>query len=124
MKVRSFTALIALLPLLGACGGGSSPAAPTTRAPLPTPTPVPAPAFVNGGTGQPVSAEALPALPGLKQPVTARAPGFLMREQLFSGDPISLWPADNDYVGEFVYGWLFGDGTYRMVRSDGQAASP
>lgn len=116
MRALPLVTFLAALPFLGSCGGGSSPASPAARAPLPTPRPVPAPTFFDGGTDQPVNAQATPALPGLRQPVSVRGTGFLLREQLFSGDPIHLWPADDDYVGEFVYGWHFSDGTYRMVR--------
>jgi hypothetical protein len=48
--------------------------------------------------------------------LSAAAPGYLIREQLFTGGPIYLWPTDEAYVSELVYNWRFGDGSYRMVK--------
>jgi len=117
---RGFFAVIAATALLPGCGGGgSSPSSPTVRAPLPTPTPVPRPVFVDGWTDQPVTAEATPAQLVLRQPMSVKAPGYLIREQFFTGETIHLWPADEGYVSELVYGWSFADGSYRMVKWSG-----
>lgn len=105
--------------LLWGCGGGGS--APTTLPPAApaTPTPVPAPAFFDGATGAGTAAQITPAAPRIGEAVTVTAAGFLTRQQLFSGAPIHLWPAIEEYVSEFVYGWRFTDGSYRMVRWQG-----
>lgn len=117
MKTRSRFLALAGLGLLSACGGGgsSSPATPTRPA-VPTPTPVPAATLFNGATGAAMQADVTPAAPGLNQPLSATAPGFLIREQNFTGAPIYLWPSDEGYVSELVYDWEFQDGSYRMVK--------
>ena len=100
-----------------ACGGGRGPATPSVSPALsPTPAPVSAPSFQNGRTGQAVPADITPPRPALSANVAIRAPGFLMREQRYEGAPIVLWPKDQGYVRELVYGTAFTDGTYRMVR--------
>ena len=43
------------------------------------------------------------------------AAGYLTRRQLFTGAPLQLWHATEDYVHGFAYG-EFTDGTYRTVR--------
>jgi hypothetical protein len=60
--------------------------------------------------------EVTPAVPILNEPMSVQAPGFLIREQKFTGAPVFLWPAQEGYVSELVYDWEFSDGTYRMVR--------
>jgi hypothetical protein len=116
---RSHLAAV-LLVVCSGCGGGSSPGGATTRPPLPTPTPVPAPVFLDGWTEQPASgAGATPSALVVRQPMSATAPGYLIREQLFTGGPIYLWPTDETYVSELVYNWRFGDGSYRMVKWGG-----
>jgi hypothetical protein len=81
-----------------------------------TPTPVAAPTFFNGATEAAVPAEVTPATPVLNQPLSVKAPGFLIREQNYAGAPIYLWPADEGYVSELVYDWEFTDGNFRLVR--------
>ena len=89
--------------LLAGCGGSDAPARPTTPA-APTPTPVPAAAARDGWTDAAVAAEITPAQPAMRAPVTVRAPGYLTREALFDGTPLFLWPSEEHYVRELVYG--------------------
>src|SRR5262245_23744112 len=84
--------------------GGSSPSAPP---PVTTTTTLPAVLSVrDGGTEQPVNAEVTPPTPAVGTLVTVRAPGYLVREQRFTGPPIFLWPsAESSYERELVYDW-------------------
>ena len=109
--------------LMPACGGSSSPSAPST-APLPAPTPTPvavgeAPAAINGWNEAPLDAESTPPTVSSGDRVLVSAPGHLPREQVYRGEPIALWPADEDYVRELVYDWELGDGSFAMVRWTG-----
>ncbi len=110
--------------LLGpACGGSSSPSSPSP-ATQPTPTPTPAtqpqpPAVIDGWSEQTLQAEATPATVSSGDRVTVNAPGYLTREQLYSGALIALWPAEPSYVQELVYDWELGDGSFAMVRWTG-----
>ena len=119
LRATRGTAAVVLCLGLAGCGGSSSPSGPSaTLRPTPIPTPVAeAPSVIDGWTDQPVTAEATPTtvLPG--HGVVVRAPGYLAREQIYTREPVALWPADVDYVRELVYGWWeFSDGVSRMVR--------
>jgi len=106
--------------LLGpACGGSSSPSTPS---PTPTPTPAnqpQAPAAIDGWSEALLQAVATPAIVSSGDRVAVTASGYLAREQLFSGAPIALWPANPSYVRELVYDWELGDGSMAMVRWTG-----
>jgi hypothetical protein len=108
----------ALLSLAGC--GGSSPAAPrpvaATPTPAPAPTPVPPPVAREGVDHEVVEAEITPAAPGLRDAVSVRAPGFLLREQRYDGGPIYIWKVEEDYVNALVYPLTFTDGSFRMIR--------
>ena len=84
----------ALLFLGPACGGSSSPSTPSPT-PRPTPTPTPAnqpvaPAVIDGWSEAALQAEANPATVSSGDRVTVSAPGYLTREQAYSGAPIAL----------------------------------
>ncbi len=96
--------LVVLSSLVSACGGGG-PAAPShAPTPLPSASVLPPPQAVDGVSGAALAASIAPAQPGRNEPTTVRAPGYLLREQLYTGDPIRLWPATNDaLVRQLVY---------------------
>ena len=103
---------------LAGCGG-SSPTRPQPVAaatPTPAPTPVPPPVARDGLTHELMEAEITPAAPGLREAVSARAPGCLFREQRYDGNPIYLWKVEEDYVDAVVYPLTFTDGSFRMIR--------
>ena len=110
--------VLAALAALAGCGGGGSPVQPRPVAatPAPTPTPVPPPVARDGLTHEVIAAEITPAAPGLRDAVTVRAPGFLLREQRYDGSAIHLWNVEEDYVNELVYPLTFTDGSFRMTR--------
>ena len=117
--MRSHRLALSMLAALAAgCGGGggrTTPLAPTPATPAPTPPPV----LVarDGLTEQVVAADVTPPSPPVGVTVALRAPGYLVREQRWSGPPIFLWPGtDLAYVDELVYDWEFQDGTRRLVR--------
>jgi hypothetical protein len=59
---------------------------------------------VDGVSGALLAATVTPPQPGRDAPVTVRAPGYLVREQLYTGDAIRLWPAkDEALVRQLVY---------------------
>jgi hypothetical protein len=59
---------------------------------------------VDAITGLSVAAEATPPQPGRNERVTVRAAGYLVREQLYTGEPIRLWPVKNEaLVRQLVY---------------------
>ena len=124
MRRTAFLLAVAAPLLLGpACGGSSSPSTPSP-APRPTPTPTPAnqpvaPTVIDGWSEAVLQAEATPAIVSSGDRVAVSAPGYLTREQLYSGAPIALWPADPGYVQELVYDWELGDGSFAMVRWTG-----
>jgi hypothetical protein len=98
--------LIFILLLAAAGCGGDSPSSPTARpstgaAP---PTPPPSPTFLDGWTEQALGAQIEPASPVMGARVRAQAEGYLVREMLFDGRPLSLWPDTESYVQPFVYG--------------------
>ena len=113
-----------LLALVGAClpscGGGPSTITPVPSAIPATPTPVPPAVARDGLTHEVVSAEINPARPRTGEGVTARAPEFLVREQMFDGATLFLWPGyqghDQEYVNELVYHARFTDGSYGIIR--------
>ena len=98
------------------CGGSTAPSAPSI-APTPTPTPAAvAPAVFDGLRGQAVAADVTPASVRAGDALLARAPGYLLREQRYTGVPVFLWPTDDEgYIEQVVY-WEFTDGSLRMVR--------
>jgi hypothetical protein len=85
--------VLAALAALAGCSGGGSPVQPRPVAatPAPTPTPVPPPVARDGLTHEVVAAEITPPAPGLRDAVSVRAPGFLLREQRYDGSAIHLW---------------------------------
>jgi hypothetical protein len=84
--------------LAAGCGGSS----PTLPAP-PVTTPPPALVVRNGWDEAPVSAEISPVNPAVGTFATVRAPGFLVRDATFTGQPFYLWPQDPEYVRAMVY---------------------
>lgn len=110
---------LAASPFQGCGGGTSTTASPASPVPAP-PTPVAAPTARDGLTHENVSADVALALPRSGEGVVARASQFLLREQVYDGTPIFLWPAyqgrDQEYVDQLVYHLRFSDGSYRMVR--------
>jgi hypothetical protein len=103
MRARSWAVTAGLCLGLAGCGGSDTPTRPATPA-APTPTPVPAASARDGMSEQAVAAEITPAQPGLRTAVTARAPGYLTREALYEGTPLFLWPSEESYVRQIVYG--------------------
>jgi hypothetical protein len=72
---------------------------------------------VDGITGASIEAVMTPAQPGRNERVTIRATGYLMREQLYTGEPIRLWPAKNeDLVRQLVYVQVATGAEIRMRR--------
>lgn len=59
-----------------------------------------------------------PERPSRSDRVTARAPGYLEREQAFDGADVFLWPGDPAYV-QALTTWEFEDGSLRTVRWPG-----
>lgn len=108
-------AAVVLSTLLAACGGRSNPAQPTAPSPSPSAAPaVPSPR--DGVTDQPVAAAVVtPTAPRVGERITAVAPGFLTREQLFERAEIFLWPGEPEYVHDVAY-WEFTDGSFRLIR--------
>jgi len=102
--------------LAGACGGGggAAPAVPTAPT-TPAPTPPPVLTVADGWTHAAVTGEANPPAPAVGARLSVRAPGYLFREQLFTGPTVYLWPEEEDYVDALVY-QPFTDGSFRMVR--------
>ncbi len=77
------------------CGGGGP-----TGVPAPVAT---TPEFRDGWTGQSVAATITPANPEVGAVVAVRAPGYLLREARFGGQPFFLWLGDESYVRALVY---------------------
>lgn len=99
------------------CGGGSPVTPrPVGATPTPAPTPVPPPVAREGLDHEVVQAEITPAAPGLRDAVSVRAPGFLLREQRYDGSPIYIWKVEEDYVNAVIYPLTFTDGSFRMIR--------
>ncbi|HET6899632.1 MAG TPA: hypothetical protein VFK70_14850 [Vicinamibacteria bacterium] len=121
MRTRTRFAAVALsagiaAALAGACGGGGGAAPSTPTAPAtPAPTPTPVLTVADGWTHAAVTGEANPPAPSVGARLSVRAPGYLFREQLFTGSPVYLWPEEEDYVDALVY-QEFTDGSFRMVR--------
>jgi hypothetical protein len=122
---RSLAVLVALSGALalGACGGGGRTATgstPVVTTPPATAPPATAtsttPTAIDGITGAAVGAAFTPAAPARSAAVQAQAAGYLLRDQVFDGTPIALWPGTLEYVDELVYDWEFTDGSFRMVR--------
>jgi hypothetical protein len=89
--------------LFPACGGGGPTDPAVASVPLPS-VPLPPPRVVDGVSGASVEAVVTPPQPGRGEAVTIRAPGYLVREQLHTGEPIRLWPApDEGRVRQLVY---------------------
>ena len=120
MKSRSCFAAAALSAGIAACGGGggAAPSAPSAPA-TPAPTPAPVLTLADGWTHAAVTGEATPSAPPVNARLAVRAPGYLFREQLFTGPTVYLWPEDQDYVDALVYYQEFTDGSFRMVRWPG-----
>jgi hypothetical protein len=125
MRFRGRRATPVLLVFAGAlalpgCGGGGRSSTGSTVLPTPTATPTPAvptsgtPSAVDGISGAAVAATFSPDAPTLSSTVQAQASGYLLREQLFDGRPIVLWPGSLPYVNQLVYDWDSVD--FRMVR--------
>jgi hypothetical protein len=95
--------LVVCASLLFACGGGG-PTGPGVATVPSHSAPPPPPQAVDGVSGGNVAAAITPPQPGRNEPVTVRAPGYLPREQLYTGEPIRLWPAPDDaLVRQLVY---------------------
>ena len=99
---RAPGAAAGLIALLAGCGGADTPTRPPVA--VATLTPVPAPTARDGWTDEPVAADITPAQPAMSAAVLARAAGYLPRETLYEGTPLFLWPGDDAYVRELVYG--------------------
>jgi hypothetical protein len=116
---RLLVALVILTITLSACGGGGGGPTKVNAPPAPTSTPFPPPRPVDGLTGQEVAATPQPGQPGRNERVLVAAPGYLTREQLYTGDLVRLWPApDPDYVRQLVYTRSTGE-EVRMRRREG-----
>jgi hypothetical protein len=114
-------ALVASL-ALPACGGGgrtTTGSTVVTTPPATTPPTSGPPSAIDGITGAAVPAVFTPAAPARSTTVQAQADGYLVREQLFDGTPVALWPGSLPYVDELVYDWVYTDGSFRMVRWEG-----
>jgi len=117
-RVCLATLLVVAFP---ACGGGHAAGPTLLSVPEPTPAPLPAPAAVDGITGSLVVAAIRPDLPVRDERLLAAAPGYMTREQLYSGAPVRLWPAtDADYVRQLVYTRVSGEES-RMRRREATA---
>jgi len=110
--------LVLLSCLFSACGGGGGPASPSrSPAPLPSAARLPPPQAVDAITGAAIAAVITPAEPGRNERATIRAPGYLVREQLYTGEPIRLWPAKNEgLVRQLVYAQVTTGTEIRMRR--------
>ena len=98
------SAVLGLL-LLAAASCGGAPSSPTARpATSPPRAAPPPPSFLDGWTEQALGATISPAAPLLGTPVRVEAAGYLVREMLFEGRPLALWPDTAAYVQPFVYG--------------------
>jgi hypothetical protein len=65
---------------------------------------VPLPTILDGITGASVQGATVdPPAPARDQRIMVTAAGYLVREQLFTLEPIRLWPARADFVGQIVY---------------------
>jgi len=93
------------LPLSSCGSGGGGPTSPSrSLAPMPSATPLPPPQAVDAVTGASIEAVITPEQPGRNERATIRAAGYLVREQLYTGEPIRLWPARNEaLVRQLVY---------------------
>jgi hypothetical protein len=95
-------ALVVFAGLACACGGGGAetgPGSPSTASAA-----LPAPQAIDGVTGAVVAAEVSPPLPGRGERAVVTAPGYLVREQHYKGEPIRLWPAaDQHRIRQLVY---------------------
>jgi hypothetical protein len=110
--------LVVSLVLLSSCGGGG-PTAPGLGA-APSSLSLPPPRAVDGVSGASLAASFTPPQPARDAPVTVRAPGYLVREQLYTGDPIRLWPAkDEALVRQLVYVQLSTGAEITLRRWDG-----
>src|SRR5688572_24506639 len=96
--------LVMLSSLVSACGGGGPTAPSRPPTPLPSPSALLPPQAVDGVSGAALAAVIAPAQPSRNELTTVRAPGYLLREQLYTGEPIRLWPAKNEaLVRQLVY---------------------
>jgi hypothetical protein len=97
-------AVLALL-LAAAVSCAEGPRSPTGgTAVAPAPGGVAAPSFLDGWTEQALGAVIEPSAPRVGTPVRVEAAGYLVREMLFDGRPLALWPDTPAYVQPFVYG--------------------
>lgn len=118
LPVARRLAPLALLALLGACGGGST-----------DPDPVPTPGVLeirDGWTGDVVpGASVTPPAPAAGASIRVTQPGFLPREQFFQpGQPVYLWPQDEGYVRLLVYGPAVGEKLSRWTRGFSVSVPP
>jgi hypothetical protein len=59
---------------------------------------------IDAVTGASIAAVVTPEQPARNERATVRAAGYLVREQLYTGEPIRLWPAMNEaLVRQLVY---------------------
>lgn len=87
--------------LCASCKGGGLPSG--SSAPAPTPAPPPPAVARDAASERDVAADISPPNPGIGTVTTIRAPGFLVREERFNGQPFYLWPQSPDYVRAIVY---------------------
>jgi hypothetical protein len=72
---------------------------------------------IDGWTDQPVTAEASPERVFHGHGVVVKAPGYLPREQIYTGEVVALWPGDQPYAHDLAYSLAeFADGVARIVR--------
>lgn len=118
--MRPLVLVVSSALLLSACAGGGPTAPGGVVAPPASPSSPSPPRVVDGVTGASLSATLTPPQPALNAPVTVRAPGYLVREQLYTGEPIRLWPArDEALVRQLVYVQLSTGAEIALRRWDG-----
>jgi hypothetical protein len=109
------TVAVAIALICAGCGGGG----PQASTPVAGATPVLPPEIKDGGSDLVVSADVEPPRPGLGTTVTVKAAGYLVREQLFRGLAIGLWPdLGQDFIRALSYSVQFQPGVAsdRLVR--------
>src|SRR4030095_4854025 len=101
----------------GTPGAGRGRGPPPPSGP-PPPAPTATPPFLDGATGAATPAQIVPAAPRNGEAVTVTAAGYLTRQRLFTGTPIQLWHATEDYVHDSAYTEST-DHSFRTIRWPG-----